>query len=105
MTSSTLKACRPRRKHPHDSGGTTATLCLASLPHPVHFLFSAAVPGRNPAERRPGKGRYCPVLCMLSLSQTRNYTFYALGKKYDTLSSSSTHIFIDYYTNGYPQTE
>lgn len=41
----------------------------------------------------------------LSLSQTRNYTFYALGKKYDTLSSSSTHIFLDYYTNGYPKTE
>lgn len=39
----------------------------------------------------------------LSLSQTRNYTWYATGLKYDTVSKSKTHIILDYYTNGYPK--
>lgn len=38
-------------------------------------------------------------------SETRNYTWYAIGKKFDTLSSSPTHIILDYYTNGYPKSE
>lgn len=39
----------------------------------------------------------------LGLSPTRNYTWYARGIKYDTLSGSPTHIVLDYYTNGYPK--
>lgn len=38
-------------------------------------------------------------------AQTRNYTWYAIGAKYDTLKGSPTRIFLDYYTNGYPKTE
>ncbi|TAM99258.1 MAG: DUF4397 domain-containing protein [Chitinophagaceae bacterium] len=39
----------------------------------------------------------------LGLSQTRNYTWFATGLKYDTTSKSKTHIILDYYTNGYPK--
>lgn len=39
----------------------------------------------------------------LSLTQTRNYTWYVRGRKYDTLATSKTRITLDYYTNGYPQ--
>ncbi|MBX5439221.1 MAG: DUF4397 domain-containing protein [Thermoflavifilum sp.] len=39
----------------------------------------------------------------LSLTQTRNYTWYVRGKQYDTLATSKTKITLDYYTNGYPQ--
>lgn len=38
-------------------------------------------------------------------SQTRNYTWYAMGAKYDTIKGSPTKIFLDYYTNGYPKTQ
>lgn len=38
-------------------------------------------------------------------STTRNYTWYALGAKYDTVKGSPSKIFLDYYTNGYPKTQ
>jgi len=110
------------RSQPVDSGYVMAqcvnliqsnqTIDILSLPDSTVLFAAIPYKGVKDYIKLPYAGTYLVretgtnitlAKATLSLSQTRNYTWYVRGKKYDTLATSKTKITLDYYTNGYPQ--
>jgi|GEM_PF-3280946 len=111
------------RTQPTDSGyvmvqcvnliQSNQTIDILSLPDSTVLFAAVPYKGVKDYIKLPYAGTYLVretgthitlTKATLSLSQTRNYTWYVRGKQYDTLATSKTKITLDYYTNGYPQT-